>query len=59
LPSNCFAGVLRGSMAGDQQGGIYFGTTAGTIYASRDLGETWQEIASDLPRIMSVEAYLT
>jgi hypothetical protein len=59
LPSNCFAGVLRGSMGGDQQGGIYFGTTAGTIYASADLGDNWTEIASDLPRIMSVEAYVT
>ncbi|HSC19463.1 MAG TPA: hypothetical protein VLC74_11155 [Rhizomicrobium sp.] len=59
LPANCFAGVLRGSMAGDQMdpGGLYFGTTAGAIYASDDLGESWREIASGLPRIMSVEAY--
>jgi hypothetical protein len=61
LPSNCFAGVLRGSMAGDQMepGGLYFGTTAGSIYASDNLGENWREIASGLPRIMSVEAYVT
>ena len=59
LPDNCFAGVLRGSMAADQlaPGGLYFGTTAGSIYASPDLGESWHEIARDLPRIMSVEAY--
>jgi photosystem II stability/assembly factor-like uncharacterized protein len=59
LPSNCFAGVLRGSMAGDQMapGGLYFGTTAGAIYASADLGENWNEIATNLPRIMSVDAY--
>jgi len=61
LPSNCFAGVLRGSMAGDQMapGGLYFGTTAGAIYASADLGESWKEIASNLPRILSVDAYVT
>jgi hypothetical protein len=61
LPANCFAGVLRGSMACDQMdpGGLYFGTTAGSIYASNDLGESWKEIASGLPRIMSVEAYVT
>ena len=61
LPSNCFAGVLRGSMAGDQMapGGLYFGTTAGAIYASANLGESWKEIASHLPRIMSVHAYVT
>ena len=61
LPSNCFAGVLRGSMAGDQMapGGLYFGTTAGTIYASADLGESWKEIAVNLPRIMSVDAFVT
>ena len=59
LPANCYAGVLRGSMAGDQMdpGGLYFGTTAGTMYASPDLGESWSEIASGLPRILSVEAY--
>lgn len=57
LPSKCFAGVLRGAMAADQDGGIYFGTTSGSIYASGDLGESWREIASGLPRITSVEAF--
>ncbi len=57
LPGNCFAGVLRGAMAGDQQGGVYFGTTNGAIYASPDLGESWRQIAGNLPRIYSVEAY--
>ena len=61
LPENCFASVLRGSMAADQMnpGGIYFGTSSGSIYASADLGETWNEIARGLPRILSVEAYAT
>jgi photosystem II stability/assembly factor-like uncharacterized protein len=57
LPENCYAGVLRGAMAADQNGGIYFGTTSGSVYASGDLGESWREVASGLPRIQSVEAY--
>jgi len=50
---------LRGSLAADQMspGGIYFGTASGVIYGSDDLGESWREVASGLPRIMSVEAY--
>jgi len=55
LPENCYAGVLRGAMAADQNGGIYFGTTSGSIYGSHDLGESWRELASGLPRVMSVE----
>ena len=60
LPSNCYASVLRGAMAADQldPGGIYFGTSSGALYASNDLGRSWQEIATDLPRILSVEAYV-
>ena len=52
-------GKLRGSLAADQMGpgGIYFGTASGVIYGSDDLGESWREVASGLPRIMSVEAY--
>ena len=59
LPSDCYAGVLRGSMAADQldPGGVYFGTSSGAVYGSADLGESWREIASGLPRILSVEAY--
>ena len=61
LPSNCYAGVLRGSMAGDQlsPGGLYFGTTGGALYASNDLGESWRRDRQRPARIMSVEAYAT
>jgi photosystem II stability/assembly factor-like uncharacterized protein len=59
LPGNCYSGVLRGAMAADQRGGVYFGTSSGAIYGSADLGESWSEIAASLPRIMSVEAYAT
>ncbi len=57
LPGNCYNAVLRGSLSADQQGGLYFGTASGTLYGSEDLGETWREVASGLPRIMSVQAY--
>jgi photosystem II stability/assembly factor-like uncharacterized protein len=61
LPSNCYSGVLRGAMTADQldPGGVYFGTSSGSVYASTDVGESWNEVASELPRIMSVEAYPT
>ncbi|MCP5432214.1 MAG: exo-alpha-sialidase [Alphaproteobacteria bacterium] len=57
LPEEFFAGVLRGAMSADQKGGVYFGTTSGTLYGSGDLGDKWSEIATGLPRIMSVRAY--
>jgi photosystem II stability/assembly factor-like uncharacterized protein len=57
LPANCYTAVLRGALSADQTGGLYFGTASGTVYGSDDLGEHWREVASGLPRIMSVEAY--
>ncbi len=59
LPAEYLSGVLRGAMDVDQgdPGGIYFGTTAGSVFASTDLGDTWQEIASGLPRVLSVRVY--
>ncbi len=59
LPTDCYSTVLRGAMAADQTGGIYFGTASGAIYASGNLGETWCEAARGLPRIQSVEAFVT
>ncbi len=59
LPANCFTAVLRGALSADQldPGGLYVGTASGTVYGSADTGESWREIASGLPRIMSVQAY--
>jgi len=59
LPEGCYAGVLRGAMDSDQldPGGVYFGTTSGAVYGSTDLGESWAEIDTGLPRIGSVRAY--
>jgi hypothetical protein len=44
-------------MAGDTYDvpGYYFGTSTGQVFASADDGESWQEIASYLPAISSVE----
>lgn len=54
---SCFFTVLRQAMAGDTRdpAGVYFGTNTGSIFASRDEGETWEEIARHLPTVLSVE----
>jgi photosystem II stability/assembly factor-like uncharacterized protein len=50
-------GVLREGMAIDtlDEPGLYFGTSTGQVFASADEGESWNEIASYLPAISSVE----
>jgi hypothetical protein len=35
--------------------GLYFGTSTGQVFASVDEGDGWDEIASYLPAISSVE----
>ena len=54
---NAHLGVLRAAMAIDKQDvpGLYFGTSTGQIFASADEGESWNEIASYLPPVWSVE----
>ena len=54
---NCYVNVLRGAMAVDalDQCGVYFGTTAGQVYASADAGDNWTPIIRDLPAVLSVE----
>ena len=53
----CYFTVLRQAMAGDRQtpAGVYFGTNTGSLFASADEGETWNEIARHLPTVLSVE----
>ncbi|MFY1708888.1 exo-alpha-sialidase [Tritonibacter scottomollicae] len=53
----CFFTVLRQAMAGDRRdpAGVYFGTNSGSVFASFDEGDAWQEIARHLPTILSVE----
>lgn len=54
----CYFTVLRQGMAGDARdpAGVYFGTNSGSVFASFDEGERWEEIARHLPTILSVEA---
>ena len=40
---------------GDDSPGLYFGTSTGQVFASADEGDSWDEIASYLPAISSVE----
>lgn len=58
---NCYFTVLRQAMAvdGAAQPGLYFGTNSGSVFASMDEGDTWQEIAAHLPTVFSVEAVAT
>ncbi len=57
-PNNAWLSVLRQAMAVDSHDpvGVYFGTTSGQLWASRDEGESWQRICESLPQVYSVEA---
>jgi len=50
--------VKRQAMTSDQRdpAGIYFGTTSGEIYGSRDEGRTFRCLARHLPHIYALEA---
>ncbi len=54
---SCYFTVLRQAMAGDGQdpAGVYFGTNSGSIFASTDEGDSWDEIARHLPTVLAVE----
>ncbi|MGA8765745.1 MAG: hypothetical protein WB559_01905 [Candidatus Acidiferrales bacterium] len=58
LPQNdCYVNVLRDAMAVDtlDSCGVYFGTTGGQVYASKDAGDNWSPIVQNLPGVLSVE----
>ena len=59
--SGAYFGVMRQAMATDalDPAGVYFGTSNGSVYASRDEGETWVCLARDLPAISSIETLTT
>ena len=54
---SCFFTVLRQGMANDTRSpvGVYFGTNSGSVFASLDEGDSWQEVARHLPTILAVE----
>jgi len=56
--SHCYVNILRDAMSVDtlDSCGVYFGTTGGQVYASRDAGDHWTAIVRDLPAVLSVEA---
>jgi photosystem II stability/assembly factor-like uncharacterized protein len=56
---NAYVSILREGMASDalQPCGIYFGTSSGHLFASNDGGDSWQQIAGYLPRILSVATF--
>ena len=58
LPANAYTGVMRQAMATDtcEDAGIYFGTTAGDVFYSRDNGDHWDALPGTLPRIASIKA---
>jgi photosystem II stability/assembly factor-like uncharacterized protein len=59
LPTSAFyGGVLRDAMCADDSAvaGIYFGTRTGSVFASRDEGDSWSEVARDLPDVLCVRA---
>ena len=59
LPAeHVYVTVLREAMAIDSRDpcGVYFGTSGGQVFASRDAGGSWREIVNYLPRILSVRA---
>lgn len=55
---DAFFGVYRQAMATDQheRAGVYFGTSTGNLFASSDEGDSWRQVASFMPAILSVEA---
>lgn len=58
LPQQAWFGVKRQALyadAGDPVG-VYFGTSSGELYGSRDEGAHWQLLAAHLPHILSVAA---
>jgi photosystem II stability/assembly factor-like uncharacterized protein len=53
LPEHAWTGVLREGMSFDADG-VYFGTQSGSLFGSH--GDAWEELASQLPPVLSVEA---
>jgi photosystem II stability/assembly factor-like uncharacterized protein len=55
---HAYVSILREGMCSDRLTpvGLYFGTSSGHLFASRDRGDSWRLIAGYLPRILSVSA---
>lgn len=55
---HAYVSVLRDAMDYDTQDpvGLYFGTSTGHLFASRNRGDTWSPLARFLPKILCVTA---
>jgi photosystem II stability/assembly factor-like uncharacterized protein len=55
-----YVGVLRDAMTSDQlePAGVYFGTTGGELFYSRDDGENWHKLPAQFPRITTLKSWL-
>lgn len=54
-----YEGVLRSALDVDHADpcGVYFGTTAGSVYVSADRGDSWKRLPCTLPRVYCVRAF--
>jgi len=62
LPTEpAYVTVLREAMCTDTRTpcGVFFGTSGGQLFASRNAGDNWEQIASYLPRVLSIRAVET
>ncbi|MCL5055775.1 MAG: glycoside hydrolase [Firmicutes bacterium] len=59
LPFPAYVKVLREGLCIDEKNPhvLYFGTAGGSLFASRDEGDTWSQIFGYLPKIYSVKAF--
>jgi hypothetical protein len=57
---NVYQSILREGMTSDalEPCGVYFGTSGGHVFGSRDRGESWDVISSYLPRVLCIAAVL-
>lgn len=55
---HAYVSILRDGMCSDSMSpvGLYFGTSSGHLFTSRDGGDSWSLVAGYLPRILSVTA---
>jgi hypothetical protein len=58
LPKDAWWTVKRQAMSADVNDpvGLYFGTTSGELWSSRDEGRKWSHVTRNLPEIYAVEA---
>jgi len=58
LPQGFYAAVMRDAFTADNgtRTGLYLGARDGTVYASTDDGDHWQQIAAHLPDVYSIRA---